>query len=50
MKWKSYRFDVKSYVHWILFIALAMGILGASIQLVRYGAILESGSIGPTGE
>lgn len=50
MKRKPYRFDVEYYVHWILFIALAMGILGAIIQLVRYGAIVESGSIGPTGE
>jgi hypothetical protein len=36
-------------VHWILFVCFAMGVLGIVIQLIRFGAIVESGDIGPSG-
>lgn len=35
--------------HWIIAISLAMGILGAIIQLIRFGAIIEPSGIGPDG-
>ena len=50
MRSKPFKIDTEYIVHWIIFIAMVIGVLGIIIQLVRYGAVMESGSIGPTGE
>lgn len=44
------RVDLEYYVHWIIFWAVVMGAIGIILQFVRYGGLMESGSIGPTGE
>lgn len=41
--------DIAYYVHWIIAIAVVSGVLGAIIQFIRFGTIVESGDIGPTG-
>jgi len=46
---KKPKFDLEYIVHWILFICLVMGVVGAIIQFIRWGGLVESGSIGPTG-
>lgn len=39
----------RRFIHWLIFISIVLGVIGAIIQLIRWGAITESGSIGPTG-
>lgn len=44
------RFDTARLVGWILFAAVVMAVVGIAVQLYRFGAVMESGSIGPTGQ
>ena len=37
-------------VHWLIAIAIVIGVAGAIVQFIRYGDMVESGSIGATGE
>lgn len=37
------------FVHWLIFLAIVLGVLGGIVQLIRYGAIVESGGVGPAG-
>lgn len=34
------------FVHWLIAISIFCGVVGAIVQLIRWGAITESGSIG----
>lgn len=43
------KFDIEYIVYWIIAISIVMGIFGMLIQLYRFGGLVESGSIGPTG-
>lgn len=43
------KFDFAYIVHWLIALAVVAGVLGIVLQLVRWGTIVESGSIGPTG-
>jgi hypothetical protein len=47
MKRPAPKIDIQYMVHWILFVALLMAVVGIGIQLIRYGAVMESGSMGP---
>jgi hypothetical protein len=44
---KPPRFDQEYWVHWILFLAVVAGVAGILLQIIRYGNVVESGSIGP---
>jgi len=46
---KPFRFDVTYYVHWILFVAALIAVIGIVVQVVRFGDVIEPGSIGPAG-
>lgn len=43
------KFDLEYIVHWIIAISIVMGIFGVLLQFIRFGGLVESGSIGPTG-
>jgi len=49
MKRSASKIDIQYVVHWILFAAAVMAVIGILLQLFRYGAVMESGSIGPAG-
>jgi len=36
---------MEKLVHWIIALSIISGVLGAIIELVRYGAITESGGM-----
>ena len=42
--------DLQYVVHWILFVAVALGILGAVLQFIRFGGLVEPGNTGPAGQ
>jgi hypothetical protein len=44
------RIDMTYLVHWIIFLAVVMAVVGIAIQLYRFGAVIEPGSMGPAGE
>lgn len=46
---KKPKIDLEYIVHWIIFISVVMGVVGVIGQFIRFGALVESGSIGPTG-
>lgn len=46
---KPKRVDVEYLVHWLIFAAVVMAVIGALIQFYRFGGLVESGSIGPAG-
>ena len=46
---KKPKFDAAYITHWLIAAAIASGLLGALVQVIRWGGIVESGSIGPTG-
>lgn len=43
------KLDITKTVHWTIAVCCALGVVGAVIQLIRWGSIVESGSIGPIG-
>lgn len=43
------KLDLECIVHWLIGIAVAAGALGLLLQIVRWGTIVEAGSIGPAG-
>jgi hypothetical protein len=43
------KIDLEYITHWLIYFAIVAGIVGGIIQVIRWGGIVESGSIGPTG-
>lgn len=43
------KLNITEAVHWLIAACILMGAVGAVIQLIRWGHIVESGGIGPTG-
>lgn len=46
---KKPKIDWTYYVHWLIFWCVVMGVVGLLLQLIRFGTLVESGDIGPTG-
>jgi MFS superfamily sulfate permease-like transporter len=42
---KNKKTDSEYYVHWAVFLFLAMGAGGILLQVLRFGAIVEFGSV-----
>lgn len=40
------KIDTGYWVHWLIFAAVVMAVLGSLLQWAKYGGLVESGSIG----
>lgn len=43
------KIDSEYIVHWILAISIALGVIGAIIQIIRFGGLVEPGNTGDFG-